>query len=234
MTAYQCANNNYAYKGYFNYQFFENEKDVFPWKKMNYLGKKRILNLGVGFHYQPEAMKSFATVTDTPKKHDLLLVAADLFLELPLKNNSSFTSYLVWYNYDFGTNYLKSGGLMNNGTGGEINGQPLLQGGGNAEWSHGTGNIFHAETGYLLPDMKWMNGKQLQFFAGYTYKDLEALGCSLNNFDFGLNYFLFGNNVKCGLQYSSRPVYNGTIGDNATGEIHSYKGTIIFNTQIDF
>ena len=166
-------------------------------------------------------MKSFATTKGDTKKHDLLLLATDLFIEQPLKNNASFTFYSVWYNYDFGPNYLKSGGLVNNGTGGFIDGQPLLQGGGNAEWSHGTGDIFHAEAGYLLPDMKWLNGKKLQFFGGYTYKDLEALACNLNNFDFGFNYFIFGNNVKCGMQYSLRPVYNGTTGDNANGEIHS-------------
>jgi hypothetical protein len=123
---------------------------------------------------------------------------------------------------------------MNTGTGGMINGKPLLQGGGNSEWSHGTGNIIHIETGYLFPTYKWLNEKQIQVFTAYTNKKLEALDTALHNYDIGINYYIFGQHVKCGLQLSLRPVYKGTIGKQATGHIHSYKNTVIFNTQIDF
>ncbi len=232
--AFEYHNTNYAYKGYFNWQFFDNEKDVFPWKKMNNLGEKKIFNIGAGFHYHPEAMQSFNKQYDHIKKHDLLLWAVDVFLELPMKNSSSFTGYLVRYDYDFGPDYIKSSGLMNNGFGGEINGQTLLQGQGNAQWSHGTGTIIHIETGYLLPKMLVLGEKQFQVFGGYTYKNLQALDCDLHLFDAGINYFIYGNHIKCGIQYSSRPVYEGTIGDNANGKVSGHKGTVIFNTQIDF
>lgn len=233
-TAYEYHNSNYAYKGYFNWQFFDNEKDLFPWKRMNYLGEKRIFNIGLGFYYQPEAMRSYRLDIEKFQKHDVLLLGIDVFLELPQSNYSSITAYLVWFNYDFGPNYIKKGGLMNNGVGGSINGAPLLQGGGNGEWSHGTGNILHFEAGYLLPEIKRLNGRKIQLFAGYTFKKLDALGCDLHQFDTGLNFLVFRNHVKWGVQYSTRPIYDGTIGSNANGSINTHKSTIIFNTQIDF
>jgi hypothetical protein len=233
-TAYEYHNTNYTYKGYLNWQFLENENDPFPWKTMNHLGKKRLFNVGAGFHYHPETMKSYSSLSNAPAKHDLLMFGVDAFLELPHPTKSSaYTGYLVYYNYDFGPNYLKKGGLMNTGTGGAINGKPLLQGGGNSRWAYGTGDIIHFETGYLFPKMEALNNNQFQIFGGYTYKNLEGLGCPLHEYDMGINYFLYGNHIKCSIQYSARPIYKGSRGENASGSIAEYKGTVIFNTQID-
>ncbi len=233
-VAYEYPNTTWSYKGYFNWQFLENEPDEFAWKRMNYLGQKKIFNIGAGFHYHPATMQTFEEPGADVMKEDMLLTGVDAFLDYPLANESSFTGYLVWFNYDFGSNYLRRGGLMNTGFGGEINDRPLLQGGGNSEWAFGTGNIVHAEAGYLLPAFKFLNGKKLQFFGGYTFKDLEGLGTNLHQFDAGLNYLFYHHHVKCGLQISSRPIYDGTIGENAQGSVVMHKATVIFNTQVDF
>lgn len=232
--SFEYPNPHYAWKAYVNWQFFDNENDVFPWKRMNYLGSKKLLNIGFGIHYHKDAMKYYQDESLIPLHTDLLLLAWDIFVEWPMQRNSSFTGYLVWYNYDFGPNYLKAGGLMNNGFGGEFKGEPLIQGGGNSEWSHGTGDIVHIELGYLLPGYPWLKNKKIQFFGGYTFKDLEALNCKLNQYDAGFNYFIFGNHVKLGMQASSRPIYVGMPGENGFGEIVEHRWTFIFNTQIDF
>jgi hypothetical protein len=38
------------------YQFFDQEDNLLPYTTGSYLGKKKIVNLGAGFIYQPDAM----------------------------------------------------------------------------------------------------------------------------------------------------------------------------------
>ena len=229
--ATEYPNENYAMKGYFNWQFLENDMRLLPWKSMNSVGTRRIFNVGTGFHYHPEAMAE--SITDgSLNKHPILLLGFDAFLDYPLSNRSALTVYFVYYDYDFGPNYLTTRAIMNPGSG--MSNSNIPQGAGNAQWSHGTGNIVHFETGYLLPSNDILKRNQLQVFVGYTLKDLEGLAVPLHHFDAGVNFFLHHHNVKWGLQYSTRPIYEGTTGPNATGEVTSHKGTVIFNTQIDF
>jgi hypothetical protein len=232
ITTYRHHGN--AWKGYFNWQFMDNEHDIFPWKTMNYLGAKRIFNLGAGFYYQKDAMISRETENGNRKLHDIFIFALDAFLEWPLADNSSITGYLAWYDYDMGPGFLKKSALMNTGYSGAIANEQFAQGGGNSEWSFGTGNIIHFQGGYLFPGFGQFNEKHIQLVGSVTTKDLDRLGCRLFNYDIGMNHIFYKNHVRLGIQLSSRPVYVGTMGEDPVGKISENKWGIIFNTQIDF
>jgi hypothetical protein len=247
-------NENFALKGYFSWQFFEKENTLFPYMTMNNLGRQKLFNIGAGFYFHPEAMlveaeKDLSTVDPMlagmlilagaehllpqfagyfpSQMSDILVAAADVFLDLPLRNNGAITSYLSYtYNF-FGPNYLRSMSKMN------VSKMParmaLPQGAGNSEWEIGTGHIVRGEFGYLIPGTGWKN--RFQPYAAFTWKNFEALDEASLQFDAGLNWFLNGHNMKWTLQYSSRPIYVELENRNI---IDNYKGQIILQTQICF
>lgn len=218
-------NSNLAYKGYFSWQFLDKEGTLMPYMTMNNLGRNRILNVGGGFYYHPEAMvQSVPGGYDRP---DIFLFAIDAFMDMPLKNGSAVTSYLAYNNYNFGEDYIRSAGKMN------ISDAPvaeaLRQGAGNAEWEVGTGQIIRGEIGYLLPGNGMKN--RVQPFGAFTYRDFMALDEPSLQYDLGINWFMHGHNLKWTLQYSSRPVYK-MIDNNYVWD--ESKGQLILQTQIYF
>lgn len=247
-------NENMAVKGYFQWQFLDNEDHLFPYMTLNNLGRKRILNFGAGFYYQPEAMlveaeKDISTVDPLlaamligagqedklpqfadyfPSKiSDIFLAAADVFLDIPTAKHGSITSYLGYYYYFFGPNYLRSGGKLNVS---RMDASLAIdQGIGNAEWEIGTGQIIRGEFGYMLPGEGMKN--RIQPYGAFTWKDFEALDQASVQFDVGVNWLMYGHNLKWTLQYSNRPIYNRVDGLN---KISSYKGQVILQTQVYF
>jgi hypothetical protein len=247
-------NENFAVKGYFSWQFFDKENTLFPYMTMNNFGRSKLLNVGAGFYYHPEAMlveaeKDLSTVDpliemmliSTGNEHllpdfadyyssrisDVFLAAVDVFLDMPTKRNGAITSYLGYYYNFFGPNYIRSMGTMN------VSRMPmqiaLAQGIGNSEWEVGTGHIVRGEFGYLLPGQGMKN--RFQPYGAFTWKNFEALDESSVQFDVGINWLMFGNNIKWTLQYSSRPIYNWVDEQNLWVDS---KGQIILQTQIYF
>jgi hypothetical protein len=247
-------NENLAFKGYFSWQFFDKENTLFPYMTMNNLGRAKVFNIGAGFYYHPEAMlveaeKDLSTVDPYivvwlisqgqidllpnfadygPSKYsDIFLASVDAFLDMPTKNKGAVTSYLGYYYYFFGPNYLHSMGKMNVSKMAIEN--ALLQGAGNSEWEVGTGHIVRGEFGYLLP-RKILNS-QFQPYGAFTWKNFHALDQSSLQFDAGVNWLIHGHNMKWTVQYSTRPIYNFVDEKNIISE---YKGQIILQTQICF
>jgi hypothetical protein len=105
----------------------------------------------------------------------------------------------------------------------------LPQGTGTSEWEVGTGHIIRGELGYLLPGTGMKN--RLQPYAALTWKNFEALDEASLQYDAGINWLMYGHNIKWTLQYSSRPVY-AII--NSRNIINEYKGQVILQTQIHF
>jgi hypothetical protein len=145
------------------------------------------------------------------KKHDISLLSADVFADLPLgpkEKNMALTAYSVLYDYNFGPKYLRATGVMNTGVADTtFKGAKAQEGVGNARMSLGTGRIWYTQAGFLLP--KGISKKvRIQPVAAYTLKDLEALNAVGHYYDLGSNFFLDGHNSKLTLQYSSRPLYN--------------------------
>lgn len=247
-------NENFAMKGYFSWQFLDKENTLFPYMTMNNLGRGKLLNVGAGFYYHPQAMlveaqKDLSTVDpmlagwliSTGNAHlladfadyypsevsDVFLAAADLFLDLPLKNNSAITSYLGYYYYFFGDNYLRSMSKMNVSK--MAANLSLPQGKGNSEWEVGTGHIVRGEWGYLLPG-SFLN-MRIQPYGAFTWKNFEALDEASIQYDLGANLLLSGHNLKWTLQYSTRPVYTRVENRQV---IDQYLGQFILQTQIYF
>lgn len=247
-------NENLAVKGYFEWQFFDKENTLFPYMTMNNLGRAKFLNVGAGFYYQPEAMlveadKDLSTVDPLiagmlndsgqsdllddfadyypSRVSDVFLAAADVFLDMPTRKNGAITSYLGYYYYFFGPNYLRSVGKMN-----VSKMDPRIaisQGIGNNEWEIGTGHIVRGEFGYLLSGKGMKN--RFQPYGAFTYKNFEALDEASIQFDAGINWLMYGHNIKWTLQYSTRPIYNYIDGLNIVTE---NRGQVILQTQICF
>ncbi|WP_396149244.1 porin [Flavobacterium sp.] len=228
----RAVDNNHNAKwskaGYFEYQFFDKESNFLPFKVGSYLGTKKMFNLGAGFYTAPSSTKT--SVNGIEERHATNLFAGDVFVDLPIGNKEkkmAVTGYSVFYSYDFGPNYLRNIGIMNEGvvnpafTGGQA-----LAGPGNLQPMIGTGSIWYTQAGVLLPNKNEKPKVRIQPFAAYTYKNFDALEKASNQFDFGTNFFLDGHHAKITAQYSNRPIYT------AVDKIDSYKGEILLQLQI--
>lgn len=247
-------NENFALKGYFNWQFFDKENTLFPYMTMNNLGKSKLFSIGAGFYYHPEAMlvettKDLSTVDPylaallmlsggeravweaagyfPSDISDVFVAAVDVFLDMPTKNNGAVTSYLGYYYNFFGPNYLRSMSKMNVSK--MSSSIALPQGIGNSEWEIGTGHIVRGEIGYLLPGKGMKN--RIQPYGAFTYKNFDALDEASFQLDAGVNWLMYGHNLKWTLQYSTRPIYTKVDGQNLWTDS---KGQIILQTQIYF
>ena len=147
-----------------------------------------------------------------------------------LKNKEkkmAFTGYSVFYSYDFGPNYLRNIGIMNEGVAdSNFTGDRALAGPGNLQPMIGTGTIWYTQAGILLPNANEKPKVRIQPFAAYTYKNFDALEKASNQFDIGTNFFLDGHHAKITAQYSNRPIYT------AVDKIDSYKGEFLLQLHI--
>ncbi len=72
---------------------------------------------------------------------------------------------------------------------------------------------------------------RFQPYGAFTYKNFEALDEASIQFDAGINWLMYGHNIKWTLQYSTRPIYNYIDGLNIVTE---NRGQVILQTQICF
>lgn len=222
----EILNNKLALKGYFSWQFLDKEGTLMPYMTMNNLGRAKLFNLGAGFYYHPDAMGEYNTAPHLIK-HDILLYAFDAFLDIPLEKGAALMTYLAYYNYDFGPDYIRSSATMNVSIADSQTAIP--QGIGHSEWEVGTGQIIRGECGYLLPGKGMKN--RFQPYGAFTWKNFEALDQASMQYDVGINWLMQGHNLKWTMQYSTRPVYRAVNGENLWEES---KGQLILQTQIFF
>ena len=222
------GNTKWSKAGYFEYQFLDQEANVLPYKVGSYLGTKKVFNLGAGFYTAPDATRS--SVNSTINKHDITLLSADVFLDLPIgkkENKMAVTAYSVLYDYDFGPNYLRNVGIMNLGSvDPNFTGNRALAGPGTAQPTIGSGTIWYTQAGILLPNKVAKPKLRIQPFGAVTYKNFDALTQSSTQFDVGSNFFIDGHHAKITTQYSTRPVYTTTT--NKSG----YLGEFVVQLQI--
>ena len=222
------GNTKWSKAGYFEYQFLDQEANVLPYKVGSYLGTKKVFNFGAGFYTAPDATRS--SVNSTINKHDITLLSADVFLDLPIgkkENKMAVTAYSVLYDYDFGPNYLRNVGIMNLGSvDPNFTGNRALAGPGTAQPTIGSGTIWYTQAGILLPNKVAKPKLRIQPFGAVTYKNFDALTQSSTQFDVGSNFFIDGHHAKITTQYSTRPVYTSTT--NKSG----YLGEFVVQLQI--
>ena len=229
---FEIGTENVDYKGYAFYSFFDREYSKTPFMAMTYLGKKKILNIGAGFDIHPESIgywNSNGEMVKQTRQH----YGVDLFMELPQPDGGIWTLYTSGVSLDFGPNYLRSGGWMNIYKNGSDSGEPLAQGYGISDFVSGTGNIWYTSVGYLLPKKYSGIKTMIQPVFASTYKSFDGLNQNSWQYDIGVNYYMYGHNFKLSAQYSSRPIYSGTVGPNSTAVIEDYKGMMILQFQIN-
>ncbi len=215
------GNAKWSKAGYVEYQFFDSESNFLPYKVGSYLGTKKMLNIGAGFYNAPESTRT--SVNAVTQKHDISLFAVDVFADLPIGDKAkkmALTAYSVYYNYDFGPNYLRTIGIMNTAVvDPNFTGARPITGVGNSQPTIGSGSIWYTQAGLLLPNSNEKPKVRIQPFAAYTHKNFDAFEKASGQFDIGSNFFLDGHHAKITTQYSTRPVYMSTNDVKSKGEL---------------
>ncbi|MEY4935116.1 MAG: hypothetical protein RIS64_1475 [Bacteroidota bacterium] len=201
-----------AFQGYANYMFWDKESNVLPYFVGTYLGAKKVFNIGAGFYSHPEATGArIAGASDSLRKYNQLVLGVDAFLDMPLDKakGTAINALVTYYNMDFGPRYLRNLGILNEhpnlAAAASAANSYAVAGGGNLQPMIGTGSVFYAQVGYLLP--KLTSGHQIMPYGTFTYKKFERLADPSTQFALGLNYFITGHNAKITAEYATRPVY---------------------------
>jgi len=224
-----------AFQGYFKYMFWDKESNLLPFEVGSYLGSKKVLNIGAGFYTHPDAtaMRTSGVATaDSITRFTQNVFGADVFLDMPLnkEKGTAVSALLTYYNMDFGQNYLRNVGILNEHPTSPASTPNSFAGGGNAQPLIGTGNIVYAQVGYLLPK-KTLKVGQLMPYATVTYKDFERLADPSTQFGLGLNWLTTGHNAKITAEYQTRPVYKTNTATGAV-ERNGSAGQIIIQSHI--
>ena len=207
------------YQGFIQYQFFEKEQVQTPYMAGTYLGKKKIFNLAAGFIHQPKAVwlkNEGVAGTDSVRYQDMNLWAVEAFYDAPVnkENGSAISAYAGYFNYDFGTRYLRYNGIMNPASGVSSSSGLIGNSGnvyGNSYPMFGTGQAFYAQAGWLLPGARIMPFASCQV-ARWKRLDKETMLVA----DAGINWFINGHKSKISLDWQNRPVFSETGGKVST------------------
>ncbi|MEM9730599.1 MAG: porin, partial [Myxococcota bacterium] len=213
---YNNFQNTWAYSGYFQYMFWDIEPNTLPYTVGTWIGTKRVLNVGAGYHIHPDGV---AYITDDGELETKPLIATgvDMFADVPLSkrpNGGAITGYGVYYYYDFGPNNVRNIGIMNPGDPGS---GTSFNGPGNAYPVIGTSHTFYGQLGWLLP---WkINQVRFQPYLVSQMSKFQALEDPMFQFGVGGNVFIHGHNAKVTLEYRNRPIF-----DAETLRVDSRKG----------
>ena len=196
-----------SYSGYLKWEFADRESNKIPFSNGSYLGGKSVMNIGVGMEFQSDALWHLQN-GDTVF-NNMVLWAVDFFVDRPVNKtqNTAFTFYAGYFNYDFGPNYTKNIGA-NNPANAVGQGVASFNGPGNAFPAVGTGESLFTQTGYLFPYMG-PSGRlgQLQPYLSFQYSDFERLDDPMLYYDIGINWLFHGHLSKLSLNFQNRPVF---------------------------
>lgn len=212
--------------GYTSFYFAGHEKLTNAFYPATYLGSKKIIALGGGFIYQPDALQSVQQ--GVPTYHPMKHVAIDLFCEIPL-TSAAFTLYSAWFNYDFGPGYLRNLGVNNIANG--VENPASFNGPGNTFPALGTGNALLIQTGYLLPKLHQHNVR-LQFFTGIHHGSFNNMKENMNLLEGGFNVYLKEHQSKFTFGFQSRPIFQQNPNDELL--VTDRKGMWVLQYQIMF
>jgi hypothetical protein len=223
-------------QAYFNWQFLDSEENLTPYTTGSYFGTKRILNVGSGMVYQPEAMRHLVEKGDIVRT-PLLLLGADLFVDYALNKTrrDAVTAYGGWFRFDYGPNYVRPLGVMNTVNASTLPSVSAVSGFGNGFPMNGTGEALYLQAGYLFRHDLLRTFGTLQPYADLFYAAYEALADPVVVWNAGVNWLLNGTRAKISLNFQSRPVFerNGTGGMGR--EIpHARRGMLVLQYQAAF
>jgi hypothetical protein len=196
------------YQGFFAYNFFDKESHVTPYMSGTYLGKKKVLNLEVGFITQRNATWTRETLVADTLYHALNLFSVAVFYDVPVsaEKGTAVSSYVGFFDYDFGPDYLRYNGIMNPANG--LQNGFIANSQGNAFPMFGTGKVLYAQLGYLMNQHLLGEGNgTLMPYISLMSAEYDKLADRMNLYDVGVNWLLKGHTSKVTLNYQSRPVY---------------------------
>lgn len=168
-----------VFQGYFNYQFLDQESNVLPYYAGTYLGTKKVLNIGGGFFHHVNGASS-CDESGNLILHSPTSFGLDIFYDAPVgEKGLAISAYGSLVHHNWGPDFT-------GGTGGT-----------------GTGEIYHGQTGLLLP--AFTKAGKFQPYIHGTLRDLDAYDefekPLSNSFGAGLNYYLAGQNAKITVEY---------------------------------
>ena len=223
---------NMVYQGYFMYQFLDQESNFAPAMTGTYLGKKKVFNIGAGFYYQNKAMfhLNAFNIKDTVQEK-ILLLATDVYYDVPLnrEKGTALNLYGCFSRYDFGSNFLKTGGANNSANGSsatKTNFDKMNYG--TAFPYLGSGNIYYAQVAYKLKNNLLGEHGTLQPYANVQYSSYTLLGQGMTAFDLGVNWLILGHNTKVTFDYQNRPYFT----EDVNGSLKSTKRLYSFVVQL--
>jgi hypothetical protein len=227
-AATNVISEKWATTGYVNWMFWDKENNKLPFYVGSHLGTKKVFNIGAGWYHHSDA-SFYKSLDDRDSTYqDQMALGADVFLDMPINKakGSAISVLATYYNYNYGTNYLRNIGILN------LHTTPATlpdswAGSGNAQPTIGTGDIFYLQAGYLLPKLK--NGTAFMPYLTLTHKNFERLADPSTQYGLGINYFVTGHNAKITLEYQTRPIYKA---NGALIERTGYKGELILQTHI--
>lgn len=181
-----------SYAGYLQYGFWDQESNFLPFKVGSYLGTKKVLNLGAGFFSHPKGAIT-VDLSSQIKGENVGIFAVDAFYDAPLsEKGDAITAYAVYQNNNYGKDYLYASG-----------GIPV----------YGTGSMFYAHAGYLLPGKK--EKLRIQPYVAYGQHSYDASNDDLQELKVGVNGYISGHNAKLTLEYDSQ-----SFGSNEKGFVN--------------
>ena len=229
---FAAKKHEYQYQSYIMYQFWDKEAHTTPYMTGSHLGRKKILNVGAGIIYQPNAMWK-KPVLDTVYQ-DMLLWACEAFMDTPLNKDkgTALTSYLGYFNFNYGTNYIRTQAQMNPANGVSLPASSpyfgSINGSGNGWPMFGTGNVIYAQAGYLMKKDLLGNQGTLQPYVTYQRNNYNYLKDPVNVYNLGINWLINGHKAKISFDYQNRPVFKNdlTVGKRSSSYILQYQISI--------
>jgi hypothetical protein len=225
-----------SYRGYFNYQFFDQEANTTPYMNGTYLGTKKVFNIGVGFAYQPNAMWYLGANNKDTIQTAMQHLVVDLFYDAPVNKAtvSALTIYAMFMNSDFGKNYIRNLGVMNpaNTTNNLVAGKSTFTGAGNAFAMNGTGNTVYVQSGYKFKNDLLKSQGTLMPYAGVQLSNYQAFTETMMMWHCGINWLIKGHNAKISLDYQNRPVFNANTNRDLVQT--DRKGMLVLQYQLLF
>jgi hypothetical protein len=223
------------FQTYLMYQFFDHEQHNTPYMIGTHLGQKKVFNIAGGIIHQKNAMWKKETPTSDSTFQDMTLWCIESYLDMPLnkEKGNAISAYAGYFNYNFGTNYLRFNGIMNPANG--ITGTNNITGAGatfgNAYPMMGTGNVFYTQFGYLLPKklLGEKNGQLLPYVSVMS-ATWNRLGVPMRVYNVGINWLISGHKSKLSLDYQNRPTYS--VNSSNIIEQGDRRGTITLQYQI--
>ena len=164
-----------TYAGYFEYNLFDTESNVLPYKVGSYLGTQKVFNIGAGFFSHPNG----AVVADASGNisgENVNIFAVDAFYDVPVgAKGGAITAYGMFQKADYGENFRL-------GT------------------TYETGSLVHGHVGYVIPGE---SKTRIQPYVSYDNRQIDVLDDSANQFGIGANAYLSGHNSKLTLEFQS-------------------------------